>query len=203
MVTGKRYTVSTQARSEPAAVAQLRRFEADPEGDDPRGHVRRDPIYLDVPLAKDFLVWSRKPKREGGRGNTPPWVHDQKMYLDRWAKRLRGVDLRRVDHEKHVAALAEPCRVNPRSISRSISAERKTHPFPRGTRSMIFALIQLTKGVPPDPQPGGRSTCGNRSRGRGSMGHLHLRRQVAVPERRLDALVARGLLHGGRVREIP
>ena len=107
MVAGKRYTISTRARSEPAAVAQLRRFEADPEDYDPKGHVRPDPIYLDVPLAKDFLIWSLKPKKEGGRGNTPRWVHDQKMYLDWWAERLHGVDLRRVDYEKHIAAAME------------------------------------------------------------------------------------------------
>lgn len=107
MVNGRRYVVSTRARSEAAAVAQLRRFEADPEGYDPRGHVRPNAIYLDVPLADAFLAWSLKPKDQGGRGNTPRWVGEQKRYLDWWSDRLDGIDLRRLSYEEHVAPAME------------------------------------------------------------------------------------------------
>jgi integrase len=106
-VNGKRYKVSTRARSEPAAVTQLRRFEADPEAYDPRGHVRPDAILLDVELADAFLAWSVKPKDQGGRGNTPQWVHEQKLYLDWWAIKLKGVNLRRLSYEDHVAPAME------------------------------------------------------------------------------------------------
>lgn len=106
-VGGKRYEVSTRARNEPAAVAQLRRFEADPEDYDPRGRVRPNPIYLDVKLADAFLAWSAKPKAEGGRGNTGRWVHEQKLYLDWWAERLKGVDLRRLSYEEQVTPAME------------------------------------------------------------------------------------------------
>jgi len=102
-VNGKRYNISTRARSEAAAVIQLRRFEEDPEGYDPRGRVRAEPIHLDVKLADEFLAWSLKPKDQGGRGNTPDWVHEQKRYIDTWATKLKGVNLRKLSYEDHVA----------------------------------------------------------------------------------------------------
>src|SRR5216684_3817779 len=46
MINGKRYDVSTRAHTERAALEQLKRFEADPEGYDARGVLRPDPIYL-------------------------------------------------------------------------------------------------------------------------------------------------------------
>ncbi|HTP49412.1 MAG TPA: tyrosine-type recombinase/integrase [Anaeromyxobacteraceae bacterium] len=101
-VNGRRYVISTRARNEAAAVAQLRRFEADPEGFNPRGVVRADPIFLDDKLRLAFLEWSAKPKKEGGRGNTRIWVHEQKLYLEWWQKRLEGVDLRRASFQDHI-----------------------------------------------------------------------------------------------------
>jgi integrase len=107
MVNTRRYVISTRAHSLEAAGVHLDRFEKDPEGYDPRGHVRPEAIPLDVKLAEAFLAWSAKPKKEGGRGNTPRWVHEQKLYLDWWSERLRGVDLRRLSYEEHVAPAME------------------------------------------------------------------------------------------------
>src|SRR5229473_1090936 len=89
MINGRRYELSTHAFSETAAYDQLKRFQADPEGYDPRGDVRPDPLYLDLELSEDFLRYSREEKR-----NTAKWVREQKKVLAWWAERLHGVDLR-------------------------------------------------------------------------------------------------------------
>jgi len=107
MVNGKRYVVSTRAHSLEAAGVHLDRFEKAPEDYDPRGIVRPDAIVLDVKLADAFLAWSTKPKDQGGKGNTPRWVHEQKLYLEWWSERLRGVDLRRLSYEEHVSPAME------------------------------------------------------------------------------------------------
>ncbi len=107
MVNGRRYVVSTRAHSEHAAKVQLERFEKDPESYDPRGYVRPDAIMIDVALADAFLAWSLKPKDQGGRGNTPRWVGEQKRYLDWWAEKLDGIDLRKLSYEDHVAPAME------------------------------------------------------------------------------------------------
>ena len=96
-VGGVRYEVKTSATSERAAFAQLERFMRDPEGFDPRGEERREPIYLDGELSKLFLAWSKRPRKEGGAGNTLRWVTQQKLYLAAWAEQLGKVDLRRAD----------------------------------------------------------------------------------------------------------
>jgi len=88
-IAGKRYEVSTRAFTERAALEQWKRFQSDPEGYDPRGGVRPDPIYLDRPLVEAYLRYSRKEK-----GNTPKWVREQKKMLAWWSKKLHGVDLR-------------------------------------------------------------------------------------------------------------
>jgi integrase len=88
-VNGRRYEVSTRAHTLLGAIDQLRRFEADPEGYDPRGVIRKVPIRLTEPLVKQFLRWSLKEKR-----NTKRWVGQQKLYLAWWSDKLKGVDLR-------------------------------------------------------------------------------------------------------------
>jgi integrase len=106
-VNGNRYVVSTRAHSLAAALAHLERFERDPEGYTPEGEKRRDPIHLNDLLVLDFLTWSSKPKKDGGRGNTPRWVHEQKLYLQWWQKKLAGIDLRRASYEEHIAPAME------------------------------------------------------------------------------------------------
>jgi integrase len=88
-VNGKRYEVSTRSHTERGALEQLKRFEADPESYDPRGAVRKDPVYLTEKLVRRFLTWSLHEKK-----NSKRWVGQQKLYLAWWADRLKGVDLR-------------------------------------------------------------------------------------------------------------
>jgi integrase len=88
-VNGRRYEVSTRAHSLRAALEQLKRFEAGPEGYDPRGRVDAAPIYLDEALAAEFLRWSREAKK-----NSVGWVADQRAALSWWADRLRKTNLR-------------------------------------------------------------------------------------------------------------
>src|SRR5258708_36279222 len=90
MINGKRYDVSTRAHTERAALEQLKRFEADPEGYDARGVLRPDPIYLDKKLSETFFAYSREEKK-----NSRGWVAEQRALLADWAEDLRGVDLRR------------------------------------------------------------------------------------------------------------
>src|SRR6266540_6657987 len=70
---GKQYEVSTRAFSATAAHDQLKRFQADPEGYDPRGDVQPDPVYLDEDLVEKFIHYSREEKE-----NTAKWVREQR-----------------------------------------------------------------------------------------------------------------------------
>ncbi|HEY2028977.1 MAG TPA: tyrosine-type recombinase/integrase [Myxococcales bacterium] len=88
-INGKRYEISTRTFTERAALEQWKRFQSDPEGYDPRGEVRQQPLYLDEKLAEAFLGHSRRDKE-----NTAKWVREQKVVLAWWAKELHGVDLR-------------------------------------------------------------------------------------------------------------
>lgn len=94
MVRGTRYCVSTRTHTARAALEHLKRFEADPEGYDPRGVVVGDALYLDGPLAAGFLSWSARPVTQGGCGNTRAWAGKQRRILAWWADELRGRDLR-------------------------------------------------------------------------------------------------------------
>jgi len=89
MINGKRYEVSTRSFSMRAAMDQLKRFQADPEGYDPRGEVRPDPIYLDLQHAEQYLKYSREECE-----NTRAWVTKQRAILSWWAEKLKGIDLR-------------------------------------------------------------------------------------------------------------
>ena len=88
-VSGKRYEVSTRTFSYRAALEQLKRFQGDPEGYDPRGLVRPEGIYLDLDLSTKYLAYSRSE-----RGNSHEWVTKQRAILSWWAEQLKGVDLR-------------------------------------------------------------------------------------------------------------
>jgi integrase len=95
-VAGRPYEVSTRCTSLRAAMAQLARFEADPEGYDPSGG-QGERLLLDVDRAKAFLLWSLNEK-----GNSADWVRQQKRYLAWWMERLGGMDLRRVTLRQHI-----------------------------------------------------------------------------------------------------
>lgn len=76
MISGKNYEVSTWAGNLRAAVEQLKRFEADPEGYNPAGAAHEAPIYLDAPLAEEFLIWNLDVKK-----NSREWLEKQQRYL--------------------------------------------------------------------------------------------------------------------------
>ena len=88
-VNGERYDLSSRTYSIRAALEQLKRFQADPEGYDPRGDVAPNAIYLDLELATQYLAYSLDECE-----NTREWVTKQRTILAWWAERLRGVDLR-------------------------------------------------------------------------------------------------------------
>lgn len=73
-------------------MAQLRRFEAAPEGYDPRGLVRPDPIHLDVKLADAFLAWSAKYRylrKERGLLLTEDPVHGRLIFGEPQPEQLK------------------------------------------------------------------------------------------------------------------
>jgi len=97
MINGKSYKVSTRAGNARAAMEQLKRFEADPEGYNPAGAPHEAPIYLDAPLAEEFLIWNRDVKK-----NSREWLEKQQRYLAWWADQLKGLDMRRVSLVDHI-----------------------------------------------------------------------------------------------------
>jgi integrase len=84
---GRRFVVSTRRRTLAAAMAELARFEADPEGYEPLEAAR---VTLDDDTAVAFL------RRSVAKGNTPAWVRDQKAALLWWQGVLGSLDLRKV-----------------------------------------------------------------------------------------------------------
>jgi integrase len=96
MIGGKPYEVSTRCDRERPALAQLDRFLADPENYDPRGG-SAEPLRLTADLVRAFIAWSLDTK-----GNSRPWVLQQKAYLAWWAEKLKGRDLRALDLGAHV-----------------------------------------------------------------------------------------------------
>ncbi len=99
-VLGRVYEVSTRAKTEAAAEAEYRRFEADRDAYSPGGPKKPDGVYLTPDLATEFLTWSAAPKEEGGKGNGARWVHYQSKYLVWWEPHLKGIDLRNAPIEK-------------------------------------------------------------------------------------------------------
>jgi integrase len=93
---GRRYEIRTPARSESAAHAQLKRFEADPEGYDPAGDAPREGLFLTDELVAEFLAYSKD------EGNSLGWRRKQKHILAWWGERLERVDLRKVSLHDHV-----------------------------------------------------------------------------------------------------
>ncbi len=95
-VRGRAYEITLSATTLEDALREFASFREDPVAYERRAReaarpvATKEPIYLDTTLADAFLAWSRDVKK-----NTPRWVHEQKLYLDWWQKKLDGVDLRR------------------------------------------------------------------------------------------------------------
>jgi integrase len=90
MVNGALFKVSTRCHTETAAVAQLRRFEANPSAYRPDGDTG-ERLKVDDDLIDAFLDYSRDVKR-----NTEQWVGTQRRYLEWWRDVLDGRDLRQL-----------------------------------------------------------------------------------------------------------
>lgn len=88
-VNGHQYEVSTRASTWKAAMEQLKRFEADPEGYKPEGEQRPDALYLSEGLVQEFMDWSRDVKK-----NSDTWRWTQAWALKWWGEKLKGLDLR-------------------------------------------------------------------------------------------------------------
>jgi hypothetical protein len=99
-VNGRRFDVSTRATTRKAALRQLGRFEEAPQQYDPLGPSVGDPIYLDENLAAEYLRWCLDPV--DGKKNSAPWVRKKQGYLDWWAEKLDGLDLRRISLGDHI-----------------------------------------------------------------------------------------------------
>lgn len=88
--TTHRFHVSTGAHSLEPALAQLRRFEADPFNYSRAGGDLRAPLLLTVDMALQFYEWQL------GRGLSPKYARETNTWLARWIRALKGVDLRRM-----------------------------------------------------------------------------------------------------------
>ncbi len=91
-INGRRYSVSTRAHTLPAALKQLERFEADPEGYRPEGVVERKGPTLTSKLSLEYVRWM-----EEVRENTPKHCKEMGNRLADWIEDLRGKDLRKVN----------------------------------------------------------------------------------------------------------
>ena len=90
-VNGNRYEVSTRCHTLKAALAQLQRFEADPENYDPAGPPKREVLCMTEELVREHLEWCRDEKQ-----NSPRWLVNKKSCLAWWTEKLGGKDLRKV-----------------------------------------------------------------------------------------------------------
>jgi site-specific recombinase XerD len=103
-VRGKRYEVSTRCTTLRGALAELNRFEADPEA-----YVKKpEPsvltvIALDSRVIDAYLEWCQATKE-----STPEWLAQKSRVLHRWADALRGRDLRALRVTELVAILDAP-----------------------------------------------------------------------------------------------
>lgn len=95
-VGGSLREIRTPATSESAAVAHLKRFEADPLAYDPAGSVQREGLRLSAELAEEYLAFS------AAEGNSRAWRGKQKSILAWWADRFAGIDLRKATLQDHI-----------------------------------------------------------------------------------------------------
>lgn len=99
-IRGVKFHVSTHTTKLTAAMKHLERFEADPNGYDPRGTARAaDALVLDEALIDEFHAW-HLPRV------SRPWALDVRRLLVDWANHLKGADLRKLslvkDLEPHI-----------------------------------------------------------------------------------------------------
>jgi integrase len=141
-VGGRRYEVSTRCTALRPAMAQLARFEADPEGYDPSGG-QGERLRLDLATSLAFLRWSRDEK-----GNSAEWVAKQKAHLAWWMERIGRLDLRRVTLKDHIL----PALDGVKSRRHRIEVLKAFYSWLRTERASLTAAQDPTYGALPVPQ---------------------------------------------------
>lgn len=104
---GVHFHVSTRCHTERAALKQLERFEANPQGYSPLD-ADEAPLTITSALLEDYRRFMREKKR-----NTVDWTGNVIRFLGDWAEDLAGKDLRRLSLARDV----EP-RLDERKTSR-------------------------------------------------------------------------------------
>lgn len=90
-INGKLFELSTHSTSKKVALEHLRRFEKNPAAYTASGgakDVAEGGLVLGDALIKKHLDAAKD------AGVSPEWIRDKRIYLDEWAKRLTGRDLR-------------------------------------------------------------------------------------------------------------
>ena len=90
MVRGQRFHLSTRAHSLRAAMAQLERFEADPNAYAPEGDQPEAPLVMTDELVQKFYRW------QVGKGTSHRHARETVHLLSMWLVDFKGKDLRRV-----------------------------------------------------------------------------------------------------------
>jgi hypothetical protein len=114
-----RFHTSTGAHDLEAALAQLKRFEANPFGYHRAGDADavRAPLRLTTTLATQFYDY------QVGRGLSPKYAREVNTWLAKWIVHLKGADLRRLDLSRDVVPLLDASAVGAR---RPLMASLKT-----------------------------------------------------------------------------
>jgi integrase len=145
-VGGRRYEIRTPATVASVAFEHLKRFLADPEGYQPQGEVRAEPIYLDEKLASEFLAWCRDEKK-----NSPDWLRHQRDYIAWWADRLRGIDLRRATLADHILPPLKgaPARAHRIAVVKSVFSylRKQTHQI-TAAQDPTFGTLSVPQAQP-------------------------------------------------------
>lgn len=145
-VGGRRYEIRTPATIASAAFEHLKRFLADPEGYEPQGEVRAEPIYLDEKLAAEFITWCREEKK-----NSTDWLRHQRDYIAWWADHLRGIDLRRASLAEHLLPPLKgaPARAHKIAVLKSVFSylRKETHKL-TAAQDPTFGTLSVPQAQP-------------------------------------------------------
>lgn len=92
-----RFHVSTRAHTTAGAMAQLKRFEADPLGFRPEGELAPDGLFLTVERAAEYKAWLLDVQHV-----TREHAGEMTRHLADWSAELIGVDLRKMTLRDHL-----------------------------------------------------------------------------------------------------
>lgn len=156
---GKAYRFALGVHTEEAALKEYKLWETDPENyTPPQLRPATDALLLDLALVSDFLKWSRLSKAEGGKGNTPKWVTQQRLHLAWWILQLdQRQDLRKLSTDTVLSTVqGKPMRAHRlRVLSALFGWLRKHRHVIDPSQDPFFGKIQLPQASP--VQESGRS----------------------------------------------